>query len=138
MSSSAVHSTIFSRAGQFATADSCSLLVRVQIEYDGVKEYRESHSGIDTKIVFPKAAAKIVPTDKRTLFIDRLQPRTAYTFNISAYFTDDTWGPVHRIRVETSIGGTCCDCDRLMQKTGPGSARKFSKFGVFDQNGRTD
>ena len=76
----------------------------VQIEYDGVKEYR-SHSGIDTKFIFPKAAPKIVATDERMLFVDGLVPRTVYTFNISAYFTDDTWGPVHPIRVETSIGG---------------------------------
>jgi len=69
-----------------------------------VKEYR-SHSGIDTKFIFPKAAPKIVATDERMLFVDSLVPRTVYTFNISAYFTDDTWGPVHQIRVETSIGG---------------------------------
>ena len=76
----------------------------MQIEYDGVKEYK-SHSGIDTKFIFPKAAAKIVATDERMLFVDGLVPRTEYTFNISAYFTDDTWGPVHQIRVQTSIGG---------------------------------
>jgi len=70
-----------------------------------VKEYR-SHSGIDTKFIFPKAAPRIVATDERMLFVDGLVPRTVYTFNISAYFTDDTWGPVHQIRVETSIGGT--------------------------------
>jgi len=78
----------------------------VQIEYDGVKAFKESQSGIDTKIVYPKAAPEIVPSDKRTLFVDRLEPRAVYTFNISAYFTDDTWGPVHQIRVETSIGRT--------------------------------
>ena len=76
----------------------------MQIEYDGVKEYK-SHSGIDTKFIFPKAPPKIVATDERRLFVDGLVPRTVYTFNISAYFTDDTWGPVHQIRVETSIGG---------------------------------
>lgn len=79
----------------------------MQIEYDGVKEYK-SHSGIDTKYIFPKAPTKIVATDERTLFIDGLVPRTVYTFNISAYYTDDTWGPVHQIRVETSIGGLLC------------------------------
>jgi len=78
----------------------------VQIEYDGVKEYRNPHSGVDTKVVYPKAATDTVPSNERMRFIDRLQPRTMYTFNISAYFTDDTWGPVHQIRVETSIGGT--------------------------------
>ena len=80
------------------------LAAYVQIEYDGVKEYK-SHSGIDTKFIFPKAPPKIVATDERRLFVDGLVPRTVYTFNISAYFTDDTWGPVHQIRVETSIGG---------------------------------
>ena len=72
-----------------------------------MKEYR-SHSGIDTKFIFPKAAPKVVASDERMLFVDKLVPRTEYSFNISAYFTDDTWGPVHQLRVKTSIGGTDC------------------------------
>jgi len=47
------------------------------------------------------------------LFVDGLVPRTVYAFNISAYFTDDTWGPVHQIRVETSIGGRQFDAVTL-------------------------
>ena len=72
-----------------------------------MKEYK-SHSGIDTKYIFPKAGPRIVPTDERLLFVDGLVPRTVYTFNISAYFADKTWGSVHQIRVETSIGGRLC------------------------------
>ena len=80
----------------------------MQIEYDGVKEYK-SHADVDTKSIFTKAAPKYATSDQRMLFVDGLVPRTVYTFNISALFTDDTWGPVHQIRVETSIGGTLCD-----------------------------
>ena len=95
---------IFDKVYAVATIENTVIYLLVQIEYDGVKEYK-SHSGIDTKFIFPKAAPKIVATDERMLFVDGLVPRTVYSFNISAYFTDDTWGPVHQIRVETSIGG---------------------------------
>jgi len=76
----------------------------VQVEYDGVKEFR-AHNGIDTKIVIPKASPRMVSKTDRTLLVDGLLPRATYSFNISAEFMAGMWGPVHRVEAKTSIGG---------------------------------
>jgi len=43
--------------------------------------------------------------DDRTMYIEGLLPETVYNLNISAKFSDGSWGPPYSLRVETSSDG---------------------------------
>lgn len=78
-------------------------LCLLQVDYQGIKKSHDP-SGIENTIVDPR---KGIPIEKenRTLYIERLLPKTVYTFNISAKFIDGTTGPPYTIHVETSADG---------------------------------
>ena len=74
-----------------------------QIVYEGIKRYRDSY-GIEQTMIDPKKDS-IVPNDETSLYIDGLVPKTIYSFNISAKYSDGSWGPEYMLKVETSIDG---------------------------------
>lgn len=75
-------------------------VLRYVVDYQGIKKSHDP-SGIENTIVDPR---KGIPIEKenRTLYIERLLPKTVYTFNISTKFIDGTTGPPYTIHVETS------------------------------------
>lgn len=75
----------------------------LQIEYEGIKQYREE-SGIEQTLIDPKDS-RMVAKVERSLYIDELVPDTVYTFNITAKFMDGSWGPAFTMHVQTSNDG---------------------------------
>ncbi|KAK2179862.1 hypothetical protein NP493_469g03030 [Ridgeia piscesae] len=76
-------------------------VARYKIVYEGIKRYRDSY-GIEQTMIDPKKDS-IVPNDETSLYIDGLVPKTIYSFNISAKYSDGSWGPEYMLKVETSI-----------------------------------
>ena len=80
----------------------CAFFLRVKINYDGLKKYRDE-SDFEQTLIDVKHE-KIVAKDEHQVKIDFLSPKTIYTFNISAEY-GDVIGPVNTLKVETGVDG---------------------------------
>ena len=74
-----------------------------QIKYEGLRHYRDDEGIMRTHIV--RTLEKAINGDQTSVYIENLLPKTKYTFNISAQYASNSWGPEYSILVETSSDG---------------------------------
>jgi len=80
-----------------------SICVIFQIEYSGVKHYRDA-AGVVLSLTDAKGEV-IVSRGEQSVTIENLVPKTPYLFHIRARFADGTWGPRATTQSETLADG---------------------------------